>query len=95
VAEDNNQQENPYFAPNVLKKVLIEDLMPLSPLWACCFGPIPQHASNAEVECHFSILKRNLPQNKRVNPASLVKNIYVNTCQEMTELVNKLTFNCV
>ena len=50
---------------------IIADVMAFLPIWSCCFGIFEKHASNAEIEEHFAIMKRPNARNERFTEAQI------------------------
>ena len=52
--------------------LLLTEIMAFLPIWSCCFGSVKHHASNAEVEQHFSIIKGDKKRGKGTPRLSFV-----------------------
>jgi len=85
----NPTRPNPYRNTHLLKQVLIEDLMPLCPLWSSAVGPVKEPLSNAEVENNFHLMKRSLHQMKRYSEGDFVAKRYFDTTKEINQTVCK------
>lgn len=89
---DNYNEKRPFLGLNAFFcgstfRMLLENYISICPLWSCCFGPENIPASNAEVEGHYSIIKKEMGTSKRYTYAELIKARYVQTAAEMVEIV--------
>ena len=48
------------------------EIMAFLPVWTCCFGKVHNHASNAEVEQHFSMNKGDKKPWQRFTEAEFI-----------------------
>ena len=69
---------------------LLKDVMAFLPLWACCFGPVNKHASNAEVENHFSIMKAAKKSWKRYSEGEFLEQRFKDVKNEIVVIVRGL-----
>ena len=87
VLDDNDSEKrNEYFCP-LFVSLLVDDIMPLSPLWSPTSSLEEKHASNAEVEGSFSLLKRSFSKGQRFSKAVFLKECYVFTKNCVLEVV--------
>ena len=67
--------------------------MAFLPIWTCCFGPIPKHASNAEIENHFAIMKSEKQPSKRFTEAEFLEERFKSVKDEINIIVRRIFLN--
>jgi len=89
---ESSTMKNPHYSPELFRRVLLNDFMPLCPLWCSAVGSINTPLSNAEVENNFHIMKRSFPRSKRYTEGDFIGHRYTQTIGDVVETVRKLQF---
>jgi len=82
---------NVYYSP-CLAKVLVDDFMPLSPLWSPTSGKEHKHGSNAEIEGSFHLLKRDMASGERFTLTNFVRKCFAFAKNNVNEMVFNALF---